>query len=432
MSDIYVIDNLSPEAITMLQAIKTRSSEHSKQYADRCVKEGPEFMRQLFVGWLSGITGQCGTTTVFIEGVSILAAKAIQDSRLYNGQETSTRYIDCSNGYTHDPINSVESQAILKDWMDFYRKALPLTIAELTNEYSQGEIDTTVYQSTMKARAFDIVRGFLPAGLSTQLSWSGNFDNMYNHINWLITHPLKEVSDMATTMLQILKETYPSGFAQSQHLGMTEYYSATDHYFNPAPGLFSNEPVFVNNLDKITLLTKHHQQLISRPKYVRLPATLSRYGRYIGRFTLDYGSFRDLQRHRGGRCEMPILNTDYGFNAWYIDALPASLQSMAAALVAKQTTAIRELTAIHGETIAQYLCALGYKVPVEIEYDLPQMTYVAELRSGQTVHPTLRNVAIKMLEVLNQDIPCLKLYGDTRPTEISYHRGTQTLSLPVV
>ena len=60
-------------------------------------KGADDFMSKFYVGYGHKSIGDCGSCTIFIEGVSMLAAKAIQDSKLYNGQEASTRYIDFSN-----------------------------------------------------------------------------------------------------------------------------------------------------------------------------------------------------------------------------------------------------------------------------------------------------------------------------------------------
>jgi thymidylate synthase ThyX len=51
-------------------------------------------METFYVGYGHASIADCGSTTIFIEGISILADKAIQDWQLYSGQETSTRYID--------------------------------------------------------------------------------------------------------------------------------------------------------------------------------------------------------------------------------------------------------------------------------------------------------------------------------------------------
>jgi hypothetical protein len=66
-------------------------------------------------------------------------------------------------------------------------------------------------------------------------------------------------------------------------------------------------------------------------------------------------------------------------------------------------------------------------VACELIYDLPQMLYVAELRSSQTVHPTLRWVAIQMLQVLKRRHPNLALYGDTSEGIFSMRRGSQDI-----
>jgi len=41
--------------------------------------------------------------TLFVEGLSMLGAKAIQHSQLYSGQESSTRYIDFSQQKIMNP-----------------------------------------------------------------------------------------------------------------------------------------------------------------------------------------------------------------------------------------------------------------------------------------------------------------------------------------
>ena len=74
---------------------------------------------------------------------------------------------------------------------------------------------------------------------------------------------------------------------------------------------------------------------------------------------------------------------------------------------------------------------MGMQVLVHASYSVPETVYVGELRSGKTVHPSLRPIAQKMLETLEQDIPSLKLYGDRDAESWSAKRGEQTIASKV-
>ena len=93
--EIIVLDTgavINAEAEAMLQALHSRSTGGLRHHLEVLAKKGADnFMNKFYVGYGDKSIGDCGTTTIFIEGVSMLAAKAIQDNPLYSGQETSTR-----------------------------------------------------------------------------------------------------------------------------------------------------------------------------------------------------------------------------------------------------------------------------------------------------------------------------------------------------
>lgn len=121
-----------------------------------------------------------------------------------------------------------------------------------------------------------------------------------------------------------------------------------------------------------------------RPSRTNLPRYLDGYGQYTCTFDLDYGSYRDLQRHRNGICRIPLLTGERGFHDWYLDELPEGLRAQAQALVDEQYASIAAMDARDEDK--QYLYPLGAKVRCQTVYTLPQMIYVIELRSQNTVH----------------------------------------------
>ena len=120
-AEIFLYDEFNPENIAMLQALYSRSPESVATHVDSVKASGSgKFMEKFYVGYGHKSIADCGSTTLFIEKISILADKAIQDWPLYNGQETSTRYVDMSRQPIIDPVQTIESKTILDDWMNFY------------------------------------------------------------------------------------------------------------------------------------------------------------------------------------------------------------------------------------------------------------------------------------------------------------------------
>src|SRR6266571_8561229 len=87
---VVVLDTgalITAEAAAMLQALHSRSIGGVDSHLEKLAKKGAtDFMNTYYVGYGDKSIGDCGTTTLFIEGISMLAAKAIQNSPLYNGQ----------------------------------------------------------------------------------------------------------------------------------------------------------------------------------------------------------------------------------------------------------------------------------------------------------------------------------------------------------
>ncbi len=141
-------------------------------------------------------------------------------------------------------------------------------------------------------------------------------------------------------------------------------------------------------------------------------------------FLLDFGSFRDLQRHRKGVCRIPKLTVKYGFESWYLDQLSPEIKEEAENLLREIESDIVEL----GDGLeVQYYIPMGYKIPCKNTYGLMATVYITELRSGKTVHPTMRKIAQGMYERLMEKFPNLKLYTDLSEDEFSYKRGGQDI-----
>lgn len=458
---IKIIDELDPENVAMLQGLYSRSAASVDDHLLKVQASGSaKFWDNYVVGYNHKSIADCGSTTIFIEGVSLLAAKAIQDSPLYSGQETSTRYIDMA----HQPIilpavAGGDGGWVVRKWMDFYSQnnARVMVHVAKTHPRKDGE-DEKVYNNAVKARTFDILRGFLPAGITTQLSWHTNLRQAGDHLTHLDNHPSGEIRATAKQVRKALAEKYPSsGFNEAlagvsgvANKGKTEEEIARIKAEAEAraawekragdgftfggrhdPGTWSRQAVsgggfFGSTFEAEALQSGVWALLRDRPKGCVIPHFVSAAGTLHWGFLLDFGSFRDLQRHRNGVCRMPLLTTNWGFEPWYTDQLDGDLRAEALDLIEAQAKAIEALST--DPVVRQYYTALGFRVGCEIAYAMPAAVYLMEMRSSRTVHPTLRRVVLEnMIPAYRKLFPDLPLHVDESPDYWTVHRGRQTI-----
>lgn len=460
MPRVLIYDDLNPEDTAMLQALYSRSAASVTTHLDKVRASGSgKFMERYYIGYGHRSIGDCGSSTIFIEGISELAAKAIQDWPLYSGQQTSTRYIDFANQPLLDPLGTATSRAILRRWMTFYSEQLEAVREHIAGQHpwNPDEGEKPAWERAIQSRTFDVLRAFLPAGVTTQLSWHTNLRQALDKLELLTWHPLPEVRQLALEIRAQLESAYPHSFEDRHYQAKDEWRSAmvaASTYLDldwPAPIAIRQANTLSPSLADTQIAENARYQscdsdgrpifqslaqfdpdelagwgalLSRRPQKTDLPHALDAAGQIRARFLLDYGSFRDLQRHRHGVIRMPLLTTRHGFEPWYLTMLPPKVREEAKTLLAEQAHALAGLDL--APELAQYYLAFGYRVVCDCSWGLPSAVYIAELRSGQTVHPTLRRIAQALGSAL-EAVPQLALYIDRSPDLFSLKRGQQDI-----
>ena len=354
----------------------------------------------------------------------MLAAKAIQDWALYSGQEASTRYVDFSQQMFINPAGTDETNEVLENWRKFYLASRGPVEAHLKEQFpiQDGE-KQAVYDKAIAARGFDILRGFLPAGASTNIAWHSNMRQVADKLALLRHHPLEEVRHIAAKIQEALLDSYPSSFSH-EIFETTENYNHQwmneDYYFTHEA--YPETTLLHNGIDA-ELLKEYKEVLESRPMKTELPKFVAQAGTVQFGFMLDFGSFRDIQRHRAVTQRMPLLTTEHGMEQFYFDSLPEDVRKKAQELVASQEEKIKQLNLT--PEVAQYYTAMGYNLPNRVTGDLPALVYLVELRATRFVHPTLRRRAIEMAEILLKEFSQygLKLHLDDDPGRFDVRRG---------
>lgn len=416
---------IGPESEAMLQALHSRSIGGINSHLEVLAKRGSEnFMANFYVGYGHKSIGDCGTITLFIEGVSMLAAKAIQDWPLYSGQEASTRYIDFANQLFIDPLKTNKSKEILEKWRNFYMQGLEILNKDLLQRFPRGENeDEKIYTKAIKARAFDIMRSFLPSGAATNLAWHTNLRQAADHIMRLRHHPLAEVIEIAEKIEEVLLEAHSSSFGHKRYDSTEEFnknWMASNYYFNA-----NDYPEFSMSRNSVDtqLLQKFKGAMSTRPAKTEVPKEIAECGQVQFEFLLDFGSFRDIQRHRAVSQRMPLVTTEHGFEEWYLNELPKEFATEAINILEEQKSAAEKLYISKED--AQYYIPMGYKLPNKVTGSLNSLVYLVELRTTRFVHPTLRFRARQMAESLKKEFGKfgLAIHLDADPDRFDVKRG---------
>lgn len=433
---VTIIDSTdipSPESRSVIQALASRSLKPISEHLSTVTQSKTEdFTKKHIIGYgHDSVHENADGIIISCSDVSILAAKALEDFSLFKGTEASTRYID----FSKQPFIGAKDQhyTVLEIMRSFYLTNLPVLEDYLKTQYPiDAAMDRAVYTKAIKAKTFDIMRGFLPAGATTMVNWTTDIRTAKRQVVMLITHPLEEISNIGKEIHHALLQRYPVSM-QGVDLDIQTHiakFNSEYHYFEECPSystadLWTNPEYEYGKFDveyidsDIKNIEVNYPSLQTRPKGCPPPRI------YASRFNvaglIDYGSFRDIQRQRNGVCKIPILTTSNGFENWYLEQLPLDLQTKA-----KEFLEFIE-EQMDNEFLDQYIVPIGYRVPFLLDYSLEQMIYVSELRSSKHVHPTARNVGLHIADFLEEKLPFVKLYIDRSEPEFNINRGLQDI-----
>ena len=312
---------ITAEDKAMLQALYSRSPASVLDHLEKLAKSGSgKFMGQFYVGYGHKSIGDCGDATIFIENVSMLVAKAVQDTMLYNGQEVSTRYLDFSNQPFVNPLLLSDEKNPQTELRRLYLESRESIKESLKMRYplQEGE-NESVYDKAINARSFDILRSVLPAGAQTNLSWTTNLRQFADRLEYLRVHPLPEVVQVAEMLEVALKQMYPNSFNHKRYGESEAYrkaYMEEGYYFDPTQGISEKVQLVHNGLDE-RMLAGQMEWYTRRPPKTELPKHLAESGTLQYSFGLDFGSYRDIARQRAVVQRMPLLTMKHGFHSWY-------------------------------------------------------------------------------------------------------------------
>ncbi len=412
------------------------------------------FHEKWVVGYGHASVAEHAVVHLALENVSIVASKVIEDLRLGSFTEKSTRYVVFDrNSFVDLPMLGDEFGPIYRNTCEklfsAYIDMMPVVTRALEARLPRsGTMTDAAYAAAIRAQACDLLRGLLPAGTRTNIGLSANARALEGLLSKMFSHPLLEVRELADLMHRASLTVVPTlvKYAKENTYRMTLHNAVQDKLrtvFDPGAWDASvtnvmGQPVRLVNYDKdaveriaialayegsepsvhvrgiveaLKLATKAEREGICQAALTRRgphdPACRAFESTNLTfELFLDYGAFRDLQRHRMLSPSTQRLTCRLGFET------PAELVEfgLAGDYARAMLEAVDGWEQIEGKFAleAQYAVPLGFRIRTLWTLNLREAIHVVELRSAKQGHSSYRRVAQAMYRTIIRAFPWLE------------------------
>jgi thymidylate synthase ThyX len=412
------------------------------------LERAEDLYQKVFLEYGDDSVAQLGGVHLACEQASNVLTKVLEWGRLMSYLEQSTRYIayDARLGgryrYFRDPhvLSSRFGTRYVGDMdriFDAYSSSVNAVTEHVRTTIPRNADDSEfVYRQATRAKALDATRGILPAASLSNVGIYGTGQAYETMLLRMRAHPLPEAQAYAELMLHELRKVIPSflrrvdlpdrGGRWSDYFASTRTDTAAvvDRLFGgtpveqmPSVTLVDWDPDAEDKL--LAAICYSHSNLpehtlLERVRRLGVDDRVALLRAYVGerenrrhkpgrafervgyRFDVlsDYGSFRDLQRHRLLTIEWQRLTPYHGYvRPDLVDE--AGLAELFNATMARSAGLHDVLKADFPEQ-ASYAVAMAYRLRYVMQFNAREAIHLLELRSGAQGHPAYRRVALEM------------------------------------
>jgi thymidylate synthase ThyX len=419
------------------------------------------FYERVLVGYGDDSVAELGGAHVALEGISALAAKDIEDSRIgLSPLEKSTRYVFFDrqvdgrfeyvrpHDIVHSPLGEIYTRA-----MDACFQAYAESIAPLSNElrfaYPREEgTSERAHRQAIRAKAADVLRSLLPVGHLTNVGLFGNGRAFEYLLVKMAASQLCEVRELGYQLGRELAQIIPSftkragserGRDHSAYLRQRDMavrsLVASWLPSGPLPDapqsavrvvdwdaqaeakvlaalLYPHASLPLHELHRLVAEAppERRQELLrahvaGRGSRHRRPGRAFELADYTIEFCANFGVYKDLQRHRMATQQRQLLTTELGWT------MPPELTSSPLRKRYERAmdvvgAAYRALSA-RFPAEAQYVVPTGYRMRWTMKLNLRELCHMVELRSTVQGHPDYRAVVHELTRQVRAIHPVL-------------------------
>jgi len=446
---IYSLDHLKPEIVAVTFAKCSRSPESFQDIANELNDEkSANFHEKWVVGYGHSSVAEHATLHLAIENVSILATKVIEDNRLASYTEKSTRYQIFDREKYYKPKNIMSSQFAknyedtLNYIFDTYTKlnkpVKEFIIKKYPKKKNQKE---NIYNVITKARICDNARYLLPTATLTNLGITANARQLEHAIVKLLSSPLQEMQEIGSRLKEEGLKIVPTliKFADKN-----EYLQKTKKVLSSsAKNILVSTPTAVNPVEIVDYDKDAENKLVASLLYCHsvLPfkqilATVKQMNSnekekiidnalknrsefdqpireleniyYTFDILMDYGAFRDIQRHRMCTQLNQPVTVVHGYDTPE-EIVEAGLEDKYKEVMDRAADLYNKLVKDFPNE-AQYVVPLAFRKRTLFTWNLRELHHFISLRSGQKGHISYRRIAQACWQKLNEIHPLLVKY----------------------
>jgi thymidylate synthase ThyX len=412
------------------------------------LKRAEDLYNRVFLEYGDDSVAQLGGVHLACEQASNLLTKILEWGRLMAYLEQSTRYVAYDTRlagryrYYRDPavLASPLGTRYVGDidrMFDTYSELVPVLQEWFRERYPKDPVDSDfVYRQSIRAKAFDALRGVLPAASLSNVGIYGTGQAYEQLLLRMRAHPLPEARAYASLMLTELRKVIPSFLARvdlpdrggswSAYMEETrvamedlagELFPGDTPEPRPAVTLVDFDPDGEEKLLAAMLYAyvdlpedqvQARVRRMSATERARLAHAYAgerknrrhKPGRALERVSYrfdivsDYGAFRDLQRHRLLTIEWQRLTPRHGYDRPEAVVEAGGADRFEAAM--ERSAALHDALAGPLPEQAAYAVALAYRLRYSIQLNARAAMHMLELRTQPAGHPAYRHVCQEM------------------------------------
>lgn len=416
------------------------------------IKKAEDFYNRVLAQYGDDSVAELGGAHIAFENVSILATKFLEDARIgLSPLEKSTRYVyfnEKENGKYKYYLDSdimeskfekeyVEKMDLLFDtYVDLMKPLRDYYATKIPNTENLSE---RAFEAVLRAKTCDTIRGLLPASTKTNMGVFGNGRAFEYLINKLLVSDLKELNTLGEKTYAELSKVFPSFVKRSKNefgLELQNYFKSVKIPKNYEAISQNNVPVKLINYDadaEERILSKiiyfgsnlSMEDCLKNVKLLSLEERKKIILEYVGMRTnrrhkplrafentdytfdllVNFGAYRDLERHRILTQERQLLTTHYGY---YVpkEIIDLGLDKKYKFALDEADKLYNKMTDFSREK-AQYCVPLAYKLRWYFKFNLREAYHLLELRTIRQGHPDYRILCQQMFKEIQNVHPLL-------------------------
>ncbi len=412
-------------------------------------QKAKEFHEKWVVGYGHASVAEHAVAHLAVEDVSILASKVIEDTRLASYTEKSTRYVVFDQGkFYREPRLMASPHARLYEetcrfLLDTYTRLTEPLVAGIRREVPRGEGQSVrAYEAACRAKSCDVLRYVLPAATLTNIGITINGRVLEHLITKLLSHPLEECRGIGARLKAEAQKILPTLLkyadanpylaettrtmevvARQQFAGSTPaeappvslvrfpedaedqlavaiLYGYTAHPFRQVQERVAK----LRREEKVRIIDEYLRRRGPHDQPLRALEHLT----YTFDILVDFGAFRDIQRHRMATQTPQEMEAVHGYSTppeiVRYGLLPPYEECMTRAEQAHRTMAAdlpRE---------AAYVLPLAFRKRVLFTWNLREICHFVQLRSAKQGHASYRQIAQQVFREIERVHPLLAKY----------------------